>query len=157
MACGTSPAAACAPTSILKEKARAFAAHAGIQALLAEIRGSGGELPGPYVARRRSNSRPRRSIATRSRRAGSPTSASTSCVVDLLLGVRLHDRERGVSLPRPRLQHAEPERRRDRGLGRPHVAWCSRPSLAFDEALPHYGTRHGVLPAAIRPLPSRPR
>jgi xylose isomerase len=32
---------------ILKEKARAFAAHAGIQALLAEIRGDGGEL-GPY-------------------------------------------------------------------------------------------------------------
>jgi xylose isomerase len=32
---------------ILKDKARAFAAHAGIQALLAEIRGVGGEL-GPY-------------------------------------------------------------------------------------------------------------
>jgi xylose isomerase len=32
---------------ILKEKARAFAAHDGIQALLAEIRGAGGEL-GPY-------------------------------------------------------------------------------------------------------------
>ena len=32
---------------ILKEKARAFAAHDGIQAVLAEIRGDGGEL-GPY-------------------------------------------------------------------------------------------------------------
>jgi len=30
---------------ILKEKAQAFAAHAGIQSLLAEIRGAGGELP----------------------------------------------------------------------------------------------------------------
>jgi xylose isomerase len=29
---------------ILKQKARAFAAHAGIQSLLAEIRGAGGEL-----------------------------------------------------------------------------------------------------------------
>ena len=32
---------------ILKEKARAFAVHAGIQSLLADIRGDGGEL-GPY-------------------------------------------------------------------------------------------------------------
>jgi xylose isomerase len=30
---------------ILKEKTKAFAAHAGIQSLLAEIRGAGGELP----------------------------------------------------------------------------------------------------------------
>ena len=35
---------------ILKQKAQAFAAHAGIQSLLAEIRGAGGEL-GPYSRR----------------------------------------------------------------------------------------------------------
>jgi len=31
---------------LLKEKTKAFAAHAGIQSLLSEIRGAGGELPG---------------------------------------------------------------------------------------------------------------
>jgi xylose isomerase len=35
---------------ILEQKAQAFAAHAGIQSLLAEIRGAGGEL-GPYSRR----------------------------------------------------------------------------------------------------------
>ena len=64
---------------ILKEKARAFAAHAGIQALLAEIRGDGGEL-GPLLARgapRPSKARSVRSPGAR-RRAGCPTNASIS-------------------------------------------------------------------------------
>ena len=43
-------------------------------------------------------------------------------------------------LSRPRLQHAEPERRRHRGSGGGDRV-VLEPSLLFDEALPHYGTR----------------
>jgi hypothetical protein len=54
-----------------------------------------------------------------------------------------------------RLQHAEPERRSDRGAGRRIVF---QTSLLFDEALPHYGTQHGILPRTDRASrPRRPR
>ena len=56
---------------ILKEKARQFRAHAGIQALLAEIRGDGRQTVGPYHRSGAARSRRERSIATRSPRGGS--------------------------------------------------------------------------------------
>jgi len=70
---------------ILKDKARAFAAHAGIQALLAEIRGEGGEL-GAYsrehATQLKAESIDRRALASRRL----PYERLDQLVVDLLLG-----------------------------------------------------------------------
>jgi len=70
---------------ILKEKARAFAAHAGIQTLLAEIRGGGGEL-GSYspeaAASLKAESFDRQALA--SRRLA--YERLDQLVIDLLLG-----------------------------------------------------------------------
>ena len=70
---------------ILKDKARAFAAHPGIQALLAEIRGDGGELE-PYsrdgMARLKAEAFDRHALASRRL----PYERLDQLVVDLLLG-----------------------------------------------------------------------
>ena len=72
---------------ILKEKARQFRSHAGIQALLAEIRDDGGEPVGPYTAQRagelKARSFDRQALAGRRL----PYERLDQLVVDLLLGV----------------------------------------------------------------------
>lgn len=73
---------------VLKEKARQFCNHAGIQALIAEIRGGGGDLDvGPYTPERatalKSQSFDRVSLAKRRL----PYERLDQLVVDLLLGV----------------------------------------------------------------------
>ena len=71
--------------TVLKDKARAFAAHPGIQALLAEIRGDGGELE-PYsrdgMARLKAEAFDRHALASRRL----PYERLDQLVVDLLLG-----------------------------------------------------------------------
>ena len=103
---------------ILKDKARAFAAHAGIQALLTEIRGEGGEL-GAYSREHADAVEGRVVRSPRARLApAAPTSASISsssiCCSEPPDGAR-----RRRALPRSRLQHAEPERRRPGVVPRP--------------------------------------
>ena len=72
---------------ILKEKARQFRSHAGIQALLAEIRDDGGEPVGPYTAQRagelKARSFDRQTLAGRRL----PYERLDQLVIDLLLGV----------------------------------------------------------------------
>jgi xylose isomerase len=70
---------------ILKEKTKAFAAHAGIQSLLAEIRGAGGEL-GTYsreaAAALKGEAHDRQALAARRL----PYERLDQLVIDLLLG-----------------------------------------------------------------------
>jgi xylose isomerase len=72
---------------ILKEKARQFRAHAGIQALLTEIRDEGAAAEGPYSPQRARELKARRfdRQALASRRL--PYERLDQMVVDLLLGV----------------------------------------------------------------------
>jgi xylose isomerase len=72
---------------ILKEKAKQFRAHAGIQALLAEIRDGGGAAEAPYTAERARELKAR--IFDRQALAGKrlPYERLDQMVVDLLLGV----------------------------------------------------------------------
>jgi xylose isomerase len=72
---------------ILKEKAAQFRAHAGIQALLEEIRDGGGEAPITYTSQRATELRARRfdRQALAARRL--PYERLDQMVVDLLLGV----------------------------------------------------------------------
>ena len=126
---------------ILKAKVQQFAAHAGIQELLAEIRGAGqtgallararrraqgadvrpGALAGAPARLRASGPARRRSAARGSRRVAlflgfdASTQSLTAVVVEIDGAMR-------------RVVHET--------------------SLTYDEELPHYGTRHGVLPDA---------
>jgi xylose isomerase len=72
---------------ILKEKARQFRSHAGIQTLLSEIRDGGGESDGPYTPQRarelKARSFDRQALAARRL----PYERLDQLVVDLLLGV----------------------------------------------------------------------
>ena len=68
-------------------------------------------------------------------------------VIDLLLGAVLMASDGALYLGLD-CQHAEPERGGARSRrGDRHRVVCEL-SLPFDETLPHYGTRHGVLPNA---------
>jgi len=72
---------------ILKDKAKQFAAHAGIQALLSDIRGAGADTIGPFTpagaAALKARSFDRHDLAARSL----PYEKLDQLVVDLLLGV----------------------------------------------------------------------
>ena len=131
---------------ILKEKARAFAAHPGIQALLAEIRGDGRRARA-VLARRRGAAeggslRPPRA-------GGAPAALRTPRSARRRSAARDHLMARGdetlylgLDCSTQSLSAVVLE-----ASGGRHRVVLER-SLAFDDALPHYGTRHGVLPAA---------
>ena len=73
---------------ILKDKARQFCEHAGIQALLAEIRDQGGVAPiGPYTPQRASELRARAFDRQKLASRRLPYERIDQLVVDLLLGI----------------------------------------------------------------------
>ena len=138
---------------MLKSKVQQFAAHAGIQALLAEIRGTGHDaralLSGARRTAQRADIRPRRTRQPPAPlRASGPAHRRPAARRALMAQWRSY---LGLDV-----EHAEPHRGRDRGRGDGRPQSSGESSLHFDEALPHYGTRHGVLPRTD-PAVARPR
>ena len=133
---------------ILKEKAQQFCQHAGIQALLAEIRDAGDTVDvGPYTRERANELKAQtfdRAALTRRRL---PYERLDQLVVELLLGsVGVVSLYLGLDSSTQSLTAVVIEIDRRPPASRPR----DRPS-ASTRSCQHYGTRHGVLPR------SRPR
>ena len=108
---------------ILKEKAQQFCQHAGIQALLAEIRDAGDAVDvGPYT---RERGRRAEGADLRSRRAGARGGCRTNASISWSSNCCSECRPFGA-LPGTRLEHTEPHGRRHRGRRRPPASSSSR-------------------------------